>query len=129
MAALTLLKAGGRWMELVYPRERWLREGALPFAEWGRLTDGERTPWAEWHDIEKVRRRLAPAALTAVLDFGFCSDNYRWIDLDYGGTGAAPSGSIDGPTAAILPPLMATSRWPSTPLRSSMTRPPLSTRS
>ena len=94
---LTLLKPGGRWMELVYPRERWLREGALPFADWGRLTDGGRTPWAEWHDIEKVRRRLAPAAFAAVLDFGFCADNYRWIDLQYAGAaaGAAPSASID----------------------------------
>jgi SAM-dependent methyltransferase len=29
LAALEHLKPGGRWMELVYPRERWLREGAL----------------------------------------------------------------------------------------------------
>jgi len=41
------LKPDGRWMELVYPRERWLREGAPNFSEWGKLTDGERTPWAE----------------------------------------------------------------------------------
>jgi len=33
-------------------------------------------------DVEKVRRRLAPAALRTVLDFGFCADNYRWIDLE-----------------------------------------------
>jgi SAM-dependent methyltransferase len=83
LAALALLKPGGRWMELVYPRERWLREGAPPFEDWGRLTDGARTPWAEWHDVEKVLRRLAPAPLRVVLDFGFCSDNYRWIDLQY----------------------------------------------
>jgi SAM-dependent methyltransferase len=96
-ATLALLKPGGRWMELVYPRERWRREGALPFADWGRLTDGERTPWAEWHDIEKVRRRLAPAAFATVLDFGFCADNYRWIDLEYAGAGAGamPEASID----------------------------------
>ncbi|MCW5736999.1 MAG: class I SAM-dependent methyltransferase [Enhydrobacter sp.] len=64
LAALALMKPGGRWMELVYPRKRWLREGALPFAEWGRLTDGERTPWAVWHDMEKVRRRWRPPALS-----------------------------------------------------------------
>jgi len=98
LAALALLKPGGRWMELVYPRERWLREGALPFEEWGKLTDGERTPWAEWHDVEKVRRRLAPAALRTVLDFGFCADNYRWIDLEL--IGSAPQGAAAG-TAAI----------------------------
>jgi SAM-dependent methyltransferase len=83
LSALALLKPGGRWMELVYPRERWLREGAPPFEAWGRLTDGERTPWAEWHDVEKVLRRLAPAPLRILLDFGFCADNYRWIDLQY----------------------------------------------
>ncbi len=77
------LSPGGRWMELVYPRERWLREGALSFDAWGRVTDGERTPWAEWHDVEKVRRRLFPAPLRTVLDFEFCSHNYRWLDLQY----------------------------------------------
>jgi hypothetical protein len=77
------LKPGGRWMELVYPRERWLREGAPPFEQWGKVTDGERTPWAEWHDIEKVRRRLFPAPLRTVLDFEFCSHNYRWFDMVY----------------------------------------------
>lgn len=79
------LKPGGRWMELVYPRERWLREGAPPFDQWGKLTDGERTPWAEWHDIEKVRRRLSPAPLRTILDFEFCAHNYRWLDLRYAG--------------------------------------------
>jgi hypothetical protein len=83
LAALGHLKPGGRWMELVYPRERWLREGAPPFEQWGKLTDGERTPWAEWHDIEKVRRRLFPAPLRTVLDFEFCAQNYRWFDLRY----------------------------------------------
>jgi SAM-dependent methyltransferase len=77
LAALEHLRPGGRWMELVYPRERWLREGALPFSDWGRGTDGERTPWVEWHDIEKVRRRLFPAPLRTLLDFELCSSNYR----------------------------------------------------
>jgi len=85
LAALEHLKPGGRWMELVYPRERWLREGARSFDEWGRLTDGERTPWVEWHDIEKVRRRLFPAPLRTLLDFDLCSSNYRWFDLQYVG--------------------------------------------
>ena len=85
LEALGHLKPGGRWMELVYPRERRLREGAPPFEQWGKLTDGERTPWAEWHDIEKVRRRLFPAALRTVLDFEFCAQNYRWLDLRYAG--------------------------------------------
>src|SRR5262245_54658776 len=31
LSVLERLKPGGRWMELAYPRERWLREGSLPF--------------------------------------------------------------------------------------------------
>ena len=94
-SALTKLKPDGRWMELVYPRERWLREGSLPFGDWGRVTDGERTPWAEWHDAEKIRSRLAPAAMRTILDFEFCSNNYRWVDLQRSGTEQLPVASID----------------------------------
>jgi hypothetical protein len=83
---LSHLVAGGRWIELVYPRERWLREGALPFDQWGKLTDGDRTPWAEWHDVEKVKRRLSPAPFRTLLDFGFCGDSFRWIDLKHAGS-------------------------------------------
>ena len=85
--ALSRLKVGGRWIELVYPRERWLREGSMPFDCWGMRTDGERTPWVEWHDIEKVRRRLYPAILTTVLDFELASNSHRWLDLRYDGMG------------------------------------------
>lgn len=85
--ALSRLKVGGRWIELVYPRERWLREGSMPFSTWGTRTDGARTPWAEWHDIEKVRRRLHPAILKTVLDFELASNSHRWLDLQYAGMG------------------------------------------
>lgn len=85
--ALSRLKVGGRWIELVYPRERWRREGSMSFDTWGTRTDGERTPWAEWHDIEKVRRRLHPAILKTVLDFELASNSHRWLDLLYDGMG------------------------------------------
>lgn len=94
LSALGRLKPGGRWLELVYPRERWLREGALPFEEWGKITDGERTPWAEWHDVEKVRQRLAPATFNVVLDHAFCAHNYLWIDLEYVGAGDAGNATV-----------------------------------
>lgn len=120
LAALALLKPGGRWLELVYPPERWLREGSPPFEQWGRLTDGERTPWAEWHDAEKVRRRLAPAPLRTVLDFGFCADNYRWIDFEFTGTSAFDPGRAAQFASIDLAPiarLQFTGGW--RPLRSS----------
>jgi hypothetical protein len=59
----------------------------MPFETWGTRTDGERTPWVEWHDIEKVRRRLHPAILKTVLDCELASHNFRWIDLEYAGMG------------------------------------------
>jgi hypothetical protein len=71
LALLRRLRAGGRWIELTYPYERWLREGAEPFTEFGKRTDGERTPWAEWYDLQKVKQRLFPARTATILDFTF----------------------------------------------------------
>ena len=81
MRILPHLKPGGRWMELCYPRERWIREGRLPFSEWGKVTDGERTPWVEWYDLVKMQRRLFPAPMEVILDFNFYSDAFNWFDL------------------------------------------------
>lgn len=83
LSALRRLKPGGRWIELAYPKERWLREGSQPFDQWGKGTDGDRTPWAEWYDADKLRARLAPATFATVLDFGFYDDNFRWFDFMY----------------------------------------------
>jgi SAM-dependent methyltransferase len=78
---LRKLKPGGRWIELFYPYERWVRQGRMPFSEWGRFTDGERTPWAEWHDAERIKQRLFPAATTVILDYRFGGGQYGWLDL------------------------------------------------
>jgi SAM-dependent methyltransferase len=75
------LKPEGRWIELVYPRERWIGEGQPSFDHWGRMTDGDRTPWSEWYDAEKLRARLAPVAFRTILDFAFGNSNYRWLDF------------------------------------------------
>ena len=81
MGILPHLKPGGRWIELCYPQQRWVREGRLPFTDWGKVTDGERTPWVEWYDLVKIKRRLFPAPLEVVLDFNFHNDVYNWFDL------------------------------------------------
>ena len=41
---------------LAYPRERYEALGATSFEDFGRRCDGERTPWVEWYDDDKVRR-------------------------------------------------------------------------
>ena len=80
-AVLERVKPGGRWIELAYPRERWVREGSPPFNQWGQKTDGERTPWAEWYDVEKLKERLHPWRLELITDRRFESDAYLWMDF------------------------------------------------
>jgi 2-polyprenyl-3-methyl-5-hydroxy-6-metoxy-1,4-benzoquinol methylase len=80
-ALLRRLPVGGRWIELAYPRERWVREGSLPFSEWGKITDGERTPWAEWYDLKRLRMRLEPAEFDVLLHFNLHQDDFNWFDL------------------------------------------------
>lgn len=80
-ALLSHLPIGGRWIELAYPRERWEREGRLPFNQWGEKTDGPGTPWVEWYDLEKLLARLAPAKFEVVLDLNFHNDDFNWFDL------------------------------------------------
>lgn len=79
-AVIEHLKPGGRWIELSYPRQRWVREGSPGFERWGAVTDGERTPWAEWYDAEKLKWRLHTWKLETVLEHRFESDAYIWID-------------------------------------------------
>ncbi len=31
---------GGRWIELAYPKSRWVRDGKMPFDRLGKKTDG-----------------------------------------------------------------------------------------
>jgi SAM-dependent methyltransferase len=75
------LATGGRWLELCYPKERWAREGALPFSQWGKRTDGERTPWVEWYDEPKLRATLAPHNFDTILATNFHDDDFNWFDL------------------------------------------------
>ncbi len=80
-ALLRRLPAGGRWIELAYPKRRWEREGSLPFDKWGVKTDGPGTPWVEWYDLDKLRSLLAPATFDVVLAFDFHGEDFNWFDL------------------------------------------------
>jgi SAM-dependent methyltransferase len=80
-AILKHLKPGGRWIELAYPRERWIRDHCPPFRVWGTMTDGEGTPWMEWYDLGRLRARLAPARFEPILALNFHNDDFNWFDL------------------------------------------------
>lgn len=75
------LKVGGRWLQLAYPKERWIKEGAVPFHEWGKGTDGNATPWAEWYDVNKLSTHFIPFSFEPVLSFNFHNDDFNWFDF------------------------------------------------
>ena len=79
-ALLRHLPIGGRWIELAYPRRRWMRDGRMPFDKWGQKTDGG-APWMEWHDLKKIREFLAPAQFDLVFTLDFHKYDFNWFDL------------------------------------------------
>ena len=77
---LKYLKLNGRWIELAYPEERWIKEGKMSFETWGEKTDGG-APWVEWYNLNKLLDRLEPAKFDLVLNFNFHNDDFNWFDL------------------------------------------------
>lgn len=75
------LKVGGRWLQLAYPKSRWVRDKRPPFAHWGVVTDGEGTPWAEWLDPGKILSLFGPAKFDIVLYQEFHNSDFNWFDL------------------------------------------------
>src|SRR5260370_25523517 len=45
------LKVGGRWLQLAYPRSRWIREGRSRFRKWGEITDGPGPPCGDCYAL------------------------------------------------------------------------------
>src|SRR5579885_66193 len=80
-ALIEHLRIGGRWVELAYPRERWVREGSLSLEKWAQFTDGLGTPWVEWYNLPRLLDRLRPAEFEIILSFNFHNDDFNWFDL------------------------------------------------
>ena len=80
------LRVGGRWLQLAYPRSRWIREGRERFSKWGEITDGPGTPWSEWMEPKKLLGLLAPAKFDLVFHQEFHHGYFNWFDLLYRGT-------------------------------------------
>jgi len=79
------LKVGGRWLQLAYPKARWIRDGKPSFARWGEITDGPGTPWSEPYDLPKLLSMFAPAKFDVVLYQEFHDGDFNWFDLLYRG--------------------------------------------
>ena len=80
------LKVGGRWLQLAYPKSRWIRDGRPRFAHWGLATDGAGTPWAEPYDLDKLLGMFGSARFDVVLYQEFHNGDFNWFDLLYRGT-------------------------------------------
>lgn len=81
-ALASRLKVGGRFIMLAYPKSRWEREGSPAFSEWGKMTDGKATPWAEWYDVPKLLRQLAPLRFHVLMTFdNIANSDMNWFDL------------------------------------------------
>ena len=80
-ALASRLKIGGRFIALTYPKDRWIAEGSKPFDQFGKSTDGEDTPWAEWYDLDKMLAQLAPFKFEPLMSFNYCNDALNWFDL------------------------------------------------
>lgn len=80
-ALASRIKIGGRFIALAYPKERWIREGCKPFNEWGKNTDGERTPWAEWYDADKFLAQLSPYSFRTLMAFNLRNGDCNWFDF------------------------------------------------
>ncbi len=80
-ALASRIKIGGRFLALTYPKERWAMQGSKPFSEWGKSTDGEATPWAEWYDTEKLLTQLSPYRFRTLMAFNLHDNIFNWFDL------------------------------------------------
>jgi SAM-dependent methyltransferase len=79
------LKPGGRWLQLAYPKSRWIRDRRPPFSIWGQYTDGPGTPWCEPYDLKKLLSMFEPAKFDVVLYQEFHNCDFNWFDLLYQG--------------------------------------------
>jgi SAM-dependent methyltransferase len=81
------LKCCGEFHILAYPKERWIKCGSPPFEEFGKMTDGDRTPYAEWYDGEKFLQLLKKTGINQTYkikkEYNFSDNDFNWIELEH----------------------------------------------
>ena len=79
------LKKHGILHTLSYPKERWVANKSPSFEQWGKMTDGERTPYCEWYDGNKFIELLKPAKFKIIKEYNFGRSTspqpFNWIEL------------------------------------------------
>jgi 2-polyprenyl-3-methyl-5-hydroxy-6-metoxy-1,4-benzoquinol methylase len=76
------LRPGGRWLHFAYPKARWIRDGSLPYPEWGQLTDGAGTPWVEYHDRGKIEWLFAGSEIRILFNCEWHDSDFNWFDIE-----------------------------------------------
>jgi SAM-dependent methyltransferase len=76
------IRSGGRWLQLAYPKTRWVREGSPKYENWGTFTDGPDTPYAMPIDASFVQSMIMPRESRVILDYEFHNSDFNWIDLE-----------------------------------------------
>ncbi len=74
-------KSTSRLVMLTYPKERWEKDGSPSFFEWGKMTDGEKTPYAEYYNQEKILKLIHPYQSETILNFNFYFNSFNWFDI------------------------------------------------
>lgn len=81
------LRVGGTWLQLAYPINRMGPE--MDFHHFGQMTDGERTPWAEWMDSGKILKMHKPGKFVVNWCGIVNKDEFVWLELIYLGEALA----------------------------------------
>jgi SAM-dependent methyltransferase len=77
------LEPGTRVVVLMYPIERWEMAGRPDFNRFGRLTDGEGTPWAEYYDDAKIGALFGPGyTLLETIKWGHQNSEFVNFELE-----------------------------------------------
>jgi SAM-dependent methyltransferase len=70
-----------RWLHFAYPKSRWVRDLRPPFWAWGTMTDGQGTPWVEYHDRRKVLSLFRGARVELLFECEWHGGEFNWFDL------------------------------------------------
>lgn len=77
------LLSGGKVLFLGYPYERFLASGAKDGTEFGKTTDGERTPWMEWYDAVKITQLFGSEfILNWGINYGKDNIEFNFFELE-----------------------------------------------
>lgn len=97
------VKVNGKFLFLGYPEERFIQSGAKDQHEFGKMTDGERTPWCEWYNDKKIQQVFGKNyKLNFSLNFGKDNIEFNWFDLTKVYNGSKNYSQIDANNSANI---------------------------